>query len=139
MAAETVEDELVRAAEAALARLAALGVEDPLVALAAGDLCAEALAAFVARCRGGRVRVADSLRMEATRLLEPLARERPDGLRALVVASAGAAAWRQANDCAQAALVAGEADGAVVCGVRDGRACAVALHGPLATPAGEDA
>jgi hypothetical protein len=128
-AAATVEAAVAAVVREALAQLAAAGVAGaPPIALAAGDHCAAVLADFVARCRDprARVRVSDSLGIEGSHLLQALARERPGGVPAFVVATVGEAAWRQACAWSIATLAAGEAQGTIACGVRDGVACALA-------------
>jgi hypothetical protein len=48
---DSLEEGVTRVVRRSLAHLATLGIDDPLVALAAGDLSADALANFAARCR----------------------------------------------------------------------------------------
>jgi hypothetical protein len=114
---------------AALTQLASVGVEDPAVVLAAGDHCSRELDDFIRRCRQHetRLRISDSLRIEASRLLEGAAVDRAAGLDARVIASAGDAAWTQACGLVLALLVAGEARGAVACAVRGNVVCAFAI------------
>jgi hypothetical protein len=114
---------------AALTQLASRGVVDPAVVLAAGDHCSRELDDFIRRCRRPetRLRISDSLRIEASRLLEGAASDRSAGLDARVIASAGDAAWTQACDLVLAQLVAGEASGAVACAVRGNVVCAFAI------------
>ncbi len=127
------------AIDAALKELATGGVADPMVVLAAGEHCAVELDAFIDCCRKShrRVRIGDSLRMEPSRLLQASARDRPAGLDARLIASAGDAAWPQACELVVAALDAGEKRGAIAGAVRADVIYAFAIfdgaHAPAST------
>lgn len=115
---------------AALTQLVAAGVADPAVVLAAGEHCALELDRLIwlSRQRARRLRIGDSLRIEATRLLEGAMSDRPDGLDVRVIATRGEAGWAQACELALATLDAGEACGAVACAGAGKLACAFAIQ-----------
>jgi hypothetical protein len=115
---------------AALRQLESVEVLDPTVVLAAGGHCTLELDRLIARARQdrARLRIGDSLRIEASRLLEGPAHNRPVGLDARVLASAGDdSAWLQACQLALASLDAGETQGAVACAVCGHVVCAFAI------------